>query len=57
MVFADSVLTSMAVLKPVDLDSMREIKGVGDQKRDRYGNAFLAVIAGADPENIAAQFN
>ncbi len=57
MVFADSVLTSMAVLKPADLDSMREIKGVGDQKRDRYGNAFLAVIAGADPENIAAQFN
>lgn len=56
MVFADSVLTSMAVLMPGDLDSLREIKGVGDRKRDRYGSVFLAVIAGTDPEQAADSF-
>ncbi|MDD3149126.1 MAG: RecQ family ATP-dependent DNA helicase, partial [Candidatus Riflebacteria bacterium] len=57
MVFADSVLTSMSVLKPSDIDVLREIKGIGDHKRDRYGQAFLAVIAGADPEEVAARFS
>ncbi|NCB38705.1 MAG: ATP-dependent DNA helicase RecQ, partial [Erysipelotrichia bacterium] len=56
MVFADSVLTSMAVLKPSKIDALREIKGIGDHKRDRYGKVFLAIIAGADPEVVAASF-
>ncbi|HNX78054.1 MAG TPA: RecQ family ATP-dependent DNA helicase [Candidatus Rifleibacterium sp.] len=56
MVFADSVLTSLALLKPADLDAMRGIKGVGDNKRDRYGRVFLAVIAGTDPETAAGSF-
>ncbi len=56
MVFADSVLTSLAVLKPVDLDALRGIKGIGDHKRDRYGRVFLAVIAGTDPETAAGSF-
>lgn len=57
MIFADSVLISMSALKPVDADALRQIKGVGDAKRDRYGKAFLAVIAGADPENTAEAFS
>jgi ATP-dependent DNA helicase RecQ len=56
MIFADSVLVSMSVLKPAEPEALREIKGVGDNKRDRYGKAFLAVIAGADPERIADDF-
>ncbi|EKD83683.1 MAG: hypothetical protein ACD_39C00527G0003, partial [uncultured bacterium] len=56
-IFADSVLISMSALKPADSDSLRQIKGVGDVKRDRYGKAFLAVIAGADPDNIAEAFS
>ncbi len=56
MIFADSVLVSMSVLKPADAAALREIKGVGDNKRDRYGKAFLAVIAGADPESVADEF-
>jgi len=56
MIFADSVLVSMSVLKPADAAALREIKGVGDNKRDRYGKAFLSVIAGADPESIADEF-
>ena len=57
MVFADSVLITMSALKPADADSLRQIKGIGDVKRDRYGKAFLAVIAGADPENVADSFS
>lgn len=56
MIFADSVLISMAALKPADAEALREIKGVGDNKRDRYGKAFLQVIAGAEPENTAEAF-
>lgn len=56
MVFPDSVLTSMAALKPADSDSLRLIKGVGDQKLAKYGRPFLAAIAGQDPETIAGDF-
>lgn len=56
MVFADSTLISMAALKPEDINSLRQIKGVGDQKRDRYGKQFLAVLKGDDPETIADEF-
>jgi ATP-dependent DNA helicase RecQ len=57
MVFADSVLISMALLKPEDINSLRQIKGVGDQKRDRYGRLFLEVLHGGDPEAAAAKFD
>ncbi|MBU1105116.1 MAG: RecQ family ATP-dependent DNA helicase [Candidatus Riflebacteria bacterium] len=57
MVFADSVLISMSALKPADADSLRQIKGVGDAKRDRYGKAFLAVIAGVEPDGVADAFS
>ncbi|HNW33435.1 MAG TPA: RQC domain-containing protein, partial [Candidatus Ozemobacteraceae bacterium] len=56
MVFPDSVLTSMAALKPADPESMRRIKGVGDQKLAKYGPSFLAAIAGGDPEAVAETF-
>ncbi|MGM0600663.1 MAG: HRDC domain-containing protein, partial [Candidatus Rifleibacteriota bacterium] len=57
MVFADSTLISMAALKPEDIHSLRQIKGVGDQKRDRYGKQFLEVLKGGDPEAVADEFN
>lgn len=56
MVFPDSVLTSMAALKPADAESLRLIKGVGDQKLAKYGRPFLAAIAGQNPETAAASF-
>lgn len=56
MVFPDSVLTSMAALKPADPESLLLIKGVGDQKLAKYGRPFLAAIAGQDPDAIAASF-
>ncbi|MBF0543936.1 MAG: ATP-dependent DNA helicase RecQ [Candidatus Riflebacteria bacterium] len=56
MVFPDSVLTSMSLLKPTNLQTLRQIKGIGDQKRDRYGSAFLEIIAGGDPDEVAEKF-
>ena len=50
VVFHDSALAEMAALQPKTLEALREIKGVGDRKLDRYGAAFLAVIAGASLE-------
>jgi superfamily II DNA helicase RecQ len=34
--------------KPQDLNAMGQISGVGQAKLDRYGAAFLAVIAEVD---------
>ena len=39
----------MAALKPRTPDELRSVKGVGDRKLDRYGPAFLRVIAGESP--------
>lgn len=53
VVFHDSALVEMAALKPRTLDDLRGVKGVGERKLERYGAAFLAVIAGQPPEAAA----
>jgi len=45
MIFHDSTLQEMALLKPVTLEEFAEISGVGANKLDRYGAGFLAAIA------------
>jgi len=44
VVFGDRTLLEMASLRPVSLEQLREIYGVGQAKLDRYGEAFLAVV-------------
>jgi ATP-dependent DNA helicase RecQ len=56
MVFADSVLTSMALLRPQSPEDLRQIMGIGDKKCERYGQAFLAVIEGCDADSVAGGF-
>ncbi|MCX5796811.1 MAG: RecQ family ATP-dependent DNA helicase [Elusimicrobia bacterium] len=51
VVFHDSALVEMAALKPKTLEALRGVKGVGDRKLARYGEAFLAVIAGQPPDH------
>ncbi|MBI4248268.1 MAG: RecQ family ATP-dependent DNA helicase [Elusimicrobia bacterium] len=53
VVFHDSALVEMAALKPLTLDALRQVKGVGERKLERYGAAFLDVIAGTPPESAA----
>jgi ATP-dependent DNA helicase RecQ len=47
VIFHDSTLRDMARLKPRDLGSLALIPGVGKSKLERYGEAFLALIAQA----------
>lgn len=44
MVFSDKTLHEMCRNKPVTLAAFREISGVGDAKRDRYGYEFVQEI-------------
>ena len=46
VVFPDRTLIEMAEARPQSLDDMAGINGVGAKKLERYGNAFLEVIAG-----------
>ncbi|MBY0255813.1 MAG: DNA helicase RecQ [Methylobacterium organophilum] len=45
MVFPDRTLVEMARQKPVDLWALRAIHGVGERKREVYGERFSATIA------------
>ena len=47
VVFQDATLRAMAMARPATLDAMLDLPGVGQGKLDRYGRAFLAVIAAA----------
>lgn len=44
MVFNDATLREMAEKKPMSIDELLNISGVGEKKAERYGNAFLRVI-------------
>ncbi len=46
VIFADRTLIDMAVRQPSSLAEMRAVHGVGDAKLERFGEVFLAVIAG-----------
>ena len=50
IIFGDQSLAEMAAFRPVDLETMREINGVGELKLKRYGEEFLAVINGFSEE-------
>jgi ATP-dependent DNA helicase RecQ len=54
VIFADSVLATIAQTRPSSLDMLRQIKGIGDHKRDRYGAAVLRLIAGEAPPDVVA---
>lgn len=44
MIFPDSTLTDLARVLPMDRESMRAVKGVGEKKLEKYGDRFLAAI-------------
>lgn len=46
VIFNDRTLIEMAEARPIDLDAMARISGVGAKKLERYGAGFLAVING-----------
>ena len=44
MVFNDSTLRQMALKKPLSVEELLNISGVGEKKAARYGQEFLGVI-------------
>ena len=46
VVFHDSTLREMAALKPETLAGLAQVTGVGQAKREAYGEAFLEVLRG-----------
>ncbi len=44
VVFPDATLQAIALASPRSLDQLRGISGVGDKKRDAYGQALLGLI-------------
>lgn len=48
VIFNDRTLVEMAQKRPLNLDQMAGISGVGAKKLERYGTTFLEVITGAD---------
>jgi len=47
VIFHDSTLREMAVLRPRDADALRGITGVGERKLEKFGARFLATLAEA----------
>ena len=50
IIFPDRTLIEMAEARPMTMDAMAQISGVGAKKLESYGAQFLEVIAGAAPE-------
>jgi ATP-dependent DNA helicase RecQ len=53
VVFTDLTLSEMATLQPAGLEEMRQVRGVGDMKLQRYGGAFLAALRGDELPSAA----
>lgn len=49
VVFSDSTLKEMSRIRPSSRMEMLQIKGVGQSKLDKYGEAFLSRIKNTDP--------
>jgi len=45
VVFSDAALAEMAARRPATYSELLEVNGVGKTKLERYGDAFLAVVA------------
>lgn len=46
IVFSDKTLVDMCIKKPKDKNGMLDVTGVGESKFEKYGERFLAAIAG-----------
>ncbi len=52
VVFTDATLTAIAEQRPEDAAQLATISGVGARKLERYGPAVLAILGGADPQEV-----
>ena len=55
VIFHDRVLLEIAARKPATLAALSQIGGVGQNKLERYGAIFLAVIAGHETDQLLVE--
>ncbi|WP_435107604.1 ATP-dependent DNA helicase UvrD2 [Nocardiopsis synnemataformans] len=53
VIFTDATLQAVAEQEPGSLTQLAAVSGVGAVKLDRYGEAVLALVEGADPADVA----
>lgn len=54
VVFSDATLEAIAEAEPTGQRDLAAISGVGPRKLSLYADQVLAVIGGADPDEVAA---
>ncbi|SHI98450.1 DNA helicase-2 / ATP-dependent DNA helicase PcrA [Nocardiopsis flavescens] len=52
VIFTDATLQAIAEQEPSAVPQLAAVSGVGPAKLDRYGEAVLALVAGADPADV-----
>jgi ATP-dependent DNA helicase RecQ len=53
VIFPDRTLLEFAVRRPRSLDALREVRGVGPVKLEKYGHRFLSLIRGTNGTEAA----
>lgn len=54
LIFADSTLRDMSTHLPTTISQMRQIKGVGEVKLDKYGEKFLTALKDYAPTSLSS---
>jgi DNA helicase-2/ATP-dependent DNA helicase PcrA len=52
VIFTDATLQAIAEQEPTSLTQLSAVSGVGAVKLDRYGDAVLALVSGAEPADV-----
>jgi DNA helicase-2/ATP-dependent DNA helicase PcrA len=55
VVFTDATLTALAERRPEAIAALVDIAGIGPRKLGLYGEAVIALVRGADPEDLLAE--
>jgi DNA helicase-2/ATP-dependent DNA helicase PcrA len=57
VVFTDATLTALAERRPTSNDDLLAIAGIGPRKIELYGSAALAILGGAQVDDLAPEKN
>jgi DNA helicase-2/ATP-dependent DNA helicase PcrA len=52
VVFTDATVNALAERRPIAIESLVDIAGIGPRKLGLYGEAVLALVAGARPADL-----
>ncbi|OOC55365.1 MULTISPECIES: ATP-dependent DNA helicase UvrD2 [Nocardiopsis] len=55
VIFTDATLQAIAEQEPTSLTQLSAVSGVGAVKLDRYGDAVLALVSGAEPADVTGE--